>query len=102
MFNIKGSYEYEPWQLNLNVRASIRGKYPFQEINGNQFIDQYDAFVPAHTLLNFAVEKPFFNKQLTFRFMVDNAMGFTHRYMLGQPGRMYLAGLSYRWIKKEK
>jgi outer membrane receptor for ferrienterochelin and colicins len=102
MFNIKGSYEYEPWQLNLNVRASIRGKYPFQEINGNQFIDQYDAFVPAHTLLNFTLEKPFFNKQLTFRFMVDNAMGFTHRYMLGQPGRMYLAGLSYRWIKNEK
>jgi len=101
MFNIKASYEYRPWQLNLNARASIRGKYPFQEINGNQFIDKYDAFVPAHTLLNLTLEKSLLKKKLTFRFMVDNAMGFTHRYMLGQPGRMYLAGLSYRWIKND-
>lgn len=100
MVNLKALYSYRPWAMNFNLRANLRGKYPFQEINGNQFIDAYDAFVPDHVLLNLTIEKSLLNKRLTIRLIADNLLDFTHRYMPGQPGRVMLAGLSYRWIKE--
>ncbi|QBQ40770.1 TonB-dependent receptor [Sphingobacterium psychroaquaticum] len=100
MVNLKALYEYRPWNMNFNLRANIRGKYPFQEINGNQFIDEYDAFVPDHVLLNLTVEKSLLKKRLTLRLIADNILDFTHQYMPGQPGRVILGGLSYRWIKE--
>jgi len=100
MINLKATYEYQPWNMTFNLRANIRGRYPFQEINGNQFIDEYDAFVPDHTLLNLTIEKRLWKNKLTLRLIADNLLGFTHRYMPGQPGRVILGGLSYRWFKE--
>ncbi|PRD57359.1 TonB-dependent receptor [Sphingobacterium gobiense] len=100
MANLKLLYMYRPWQTSINIRANIRGKYPFQETNGNQFIDDGDKFVPEHTLLNITVEKALWNRRLTLRLVADNVLGFMHRYMLGQPGRVILGGLSYRWMKE--
>lgn len=99
MVNLKALYEYQPWGMNFNLRANIRGKYPFQEINGNQFIDKYDAFVPDHVLLNLTIEKSLMNRRLTLRLVADNMLNYTHRYMPGQPGRVILGGVSYRWFK---
>ncbi|WP_275041051.1 TonB-dependent receptor [Sphingobacterium deserti] len=99
MLNLKALYTYQPWDINLNLRANIRGRYPFQDINGNQFIDNADAFVPWHTLLNVTLEKRIFDQRMTIRLVGDNLLNFTNRNMLGQPGRVVLAGLSYRWMK---
>ncbi|WDF70774.1 TonB-dependent receptor [Sphingobacterium oryzagri] len=99
MLNLKALYTFVPWQMNINLRANIRGKYPFQDTNGNQFIDDADAFVPLHTLINLTVEKQLFNNKLTCRLIADNLLDFTNRNMLGQPGRIMMAGLSYRWLK---
>lgn len=98
MLNLKALYEYRPWDMNINLRANIRSKYPFQEINGNQFIDEYDAFVPDHVLLNLTVEKRLLNNRLSVRLVADNLLGFTHQYMPGQPGSVILGGISYRWF----
>jgi len=100
MVNLKALYEYRPWQLNFNLRANIRGKYPFQETTTNQFIDKYDEFVPDHVLLNLTIEKSLWNRKLTLRIVADNLLNFTHRNMLGQPGRVILGGISYRWMKE--
>lgn len=99
MLNLKALYTYRPWDMNINIRANMRGKYPFQEINGNQFIDEYDAFVPDHVLLNLTIEKTIWKRQLTLRLIADNMLDYTHQYMPGQPGRVILGGISYRWIK---
>ncbi|MFD2969026.1 TonB-dependent receptor [Sphingobacterium bambusae] len=100
MLNLKALYSIRPWQMNINLRANIRGKYPFQDSNGNQFIDDADAFVPVHTLINLTVEKYLFKNRLTCRLIGDNLLDFTNRNMLGQPGRVIMAGVSYRWIKE--
>ncbi len=100
MVNLKALYEYRPWNMVFNLRANIRGKYPFQETTTNQFIDKYDAFVPDHTLLNLTIEKRLLKNRLTLRLIADNILGFTHEYMPGQPGRVILGGLSYRWFKE--
>lgn len=99
MLNLKALYEYRPWNMNFNLRANIRGKYPFQETTANQFIDEYDEFVPDHILLNLTIEKNLWNRKLTLRLIADNLLDFTHRNMLGQPGRVILGGVSYRWMK---
>ncbi|WP_317164336.1 TonB-dependent receptor [Sphingobacterium sp. SGG-5] len=100
MVNLKALYEYKPWNMTFNVRANIRGRYPFQETTTNQFIDKYDAFVPDHTLLNLTVEKRLWKNKLILRLIADNILDFTHEYMPGQPGRIILGGLSYRWFKE--
>lgn len=99
MFNFKALYEYRPLDLNFNLRVNIRGKYAFQETTTNQFIDKYDAFVPSHTLINLTIEKNVWNRRLTLRLIADNLLDYTHRYMLGQPGRVILGGLTYRITK---
>ena len=100
MVNLKALYVYRPWDMSFNVRANIRGKYPFQETTTNQFIDKYDAFVPDHTLLNLTIEKRLLKNRLALRLIADNILDFTHEYMPGQPGRVILGGLSYRWFKE--
>lgn len=100
MVNLKLLYEYIPWNTSVNLRANIRGKYPFQETTTNQFIDRFDAFVPDHTLLNLTIEKRLLKNKLTLRLIADNILDFTHQYMPGQPGRVILGGLSYRWLKE--
>lgn len=99
MFNFKAQYEYKPWRVNINARINFSGKTPFQENNGNQFIDKYDIFIPHHTLVNMTVEKSLMNRRLTFRLIGDNLFNFTSRYLLGQPGRVIMGGVSYRWMK---
>lgn len=99
MANFKAQYEYKPWGVNINARVNFRGKTPFQENNGNQFIDQYDIFIPYHTLVNMTVEKSLMNRRLTLRLIGDNLFNFTSRYLLGQPGRVIMGGVSYRWMK---
>lgn len=99
MFNFKAQYEYKPWGVNINARVNFRGKTPFQEYNGNQFIDKYDIFIPHHTLLNMTIEKSLMNRRLTLRLIGDNLFNFTSRYLLGQPGRIIMGGVSYRWMK---
>lgn len=99
MLNLRAFYTYRPWNLSANIRLNYRGKYPFLEYNGNQFIDRYDEFVPAHALWNASIEKKMRQQHLSFRLSVDNLTDFKHPYMPGQPGRLFLVGLSYRWFK---
>ncbi len=101
MFNAKAQYEYRPWGLHINARVNFRSKTPFQEYNGNQFLDRYDIFIPHHTLVNLTLEKSILNRRLTFRLIGDNLFDFKSRYLLGQPGRVIMGGVSYRWIKGE-
>ena len=96
MLNFKLLYTYQPWGLSMNARASYRGKYPFGDYNGNQFIDRFDTFVPGQTLVNITVEKKLLKEHLSLRFTVDNLLDQTSMYIPGQPGRVFLGGITYR------
>lgn len=99
MANVRISYQLEPLKTNISLRANYRGKYPFMDTNLNQFIDRYDLFVPHHLLLNATIEKKLLNERLTFRLTADNMLDFKSMYLPGQPGRLFIAGVSYRWSK---
>lgn len=99
MLNIKAFYTYRPWDASINFRVNYRGKYPFGDRNGNQFIDRYDTFVNGFFTLNAAFEKKILKQHLSIRLTADNMLDYTDRLMPGQPGRVILAGLTYRLYK---
>ena len=101
MANTSIFYRYNPWKLNANIRVNFRGKYPFGDRNGNQFIDQYDIFVKDYWLTNASIEKQLLKDHLTIRFTADNIFNYTDPLMPGQPGRIVLAGISYRFFKNQ-
>lgn len=99
MANVRASYQIQPLKTNVSLRANYRGKYPFMDVNLNQFIDRFDTFVPEHILLNATIEKKFLREKFTLRLAIDNILDFTNMYMPGQPGRLFITGISYRWSR---
>lgn len=100
MANVAVFYNYSPWKLNANIRINFRGKYPFGDRNGNQFIDKYDIFVQDYWLTNASLEKQLLRDHLRIRLTADNIFNYTDPLMPGQPGRIILAGVSYRFFKE--
>lgn len=96
MFNAQLLYQYKPWNTSASLRANYRGKYPFADYNGNGFIDRYDRFVPQHLLLNAYLEKRILKERVKLRFTIDNILDFKHQWMPGQPGRVFIGGITYR------
>ncbi|MFD1602193.1 TonB-dependent receptor domain-containing protein [Flavobacterium artemisiae] len=101
MANATLFYHNEPWKINANIRVNFRGKYPFGDRNGNQFIDKYDIFVQDYWLTNASIEKRLLKDHLSIRFTADNIFDYTDPLMPGQPGRILLVGLSYRFFKNQ-
>lgn len=99
MFNIRAFYTYRPWNTSMSLRVNYRGKYAFEDYNGNQFIDRFDTFVPGHYLINTYIEKKLYGQHVTLRFTVDNLLNFKNLLMPGQAGRLFIGGLTYRWYK---
>ena len=96
MLNARIFYQYRPWDVRISLRANYRGKYPFSDDNNNHFIDRFDKFVPDHLLLNSFIEKRLLQDRLALSLTIDNILDFKHQLMPGQPGRMFIGGLTYR------
>jgi outer membrane receptor for ferrienterochelin and colicins len=99
MLNASAFYSYRPWATSVNLRLNYRGKYPFGDRNGNQFIDRYDTFVSGYILINAAIEKKLVKNHVSIRLTADNLFNYTDNLLPGQPGRVVLAGLAYRFYK---
>lgn len=93
--NIQLNYYHNPWKTNISVRAIYRGKYGFMDVDNNGYIDQYDIFVAAHTLINASIQKKFIDNRLNLRFTIDNITNYTDYLMPNLAGRMFLIGVGY-------
>lgn len=100
MANLRVFYKWEAPQISFSFRMNYRGKYPFADANNNNFIDRYDQFVEGFFLLNAHIEKRLFKDHLRLKATVDNILNYRNRLIPGQPGRLIIAGLSYRFFKK--
>ncbi|SJN22769.1 TonB-dependent receptor; Outer membrane receptor for ferrienterochelin and colicins [Sphingobacterium sp. JB170] len=99
MANLRVAYRFAPWDITANIRVNYRGKYGFVDRNNNRFLDQYDTFVNGHFLVNAAIEKKLIKQHLSLQLTADNITDYTDRLMPGQPGRVLLMGLTYRFYK---
>lgn len=100
MANLRVFYNYQPWDLGLTFRLNYRGKYPFEDANGNYYIDRFDIFVNGFLLFNASIEKKIFKKHLTLQVTAENIANYTDYLMPGQLGRVVLAGVTYRFFKE--
>lgn len=97
MANLRISYSYTPWDINASIRINYRSKYGFSDSNNNRFLDRYDTFVKQHYLMNVSMEKKLLQQRLSLQLTADNIMGYTDRLIPGQPGRILLLGIGYRF-----
>ena len=100
MANVQVFYEIKPLGVNCSIRANYRGKYGFLDTDNNGFIDPYDVYVKGYTLLNASVQKKLWKEKLTLQVTVDNITNHTDYLMPAQPGRIILAGASWRFFEK--
>ncbi|WP_134090431.1 TonB-dependent receptor [Olivibacter sp. XZL3] len=98
MANLRIFYYHQPWDMGLTFRINYRGKYPFEDTNGNFYIDRYDTFVAGFFLFNASIEKKIFKKHLALQVTAENITNYTDFLMPGQLGRVVLAGLTYRFF----
>lgn len=99
MANLRVFYTWADAGINFSFRINYRGEYPFGDANNNNFIDRYDQFVDGFFLLNATIEKRLLKDHLSIRLTTDNLLDYTDRLMPGQPGRIVLLGLSYRFFR---
>jgi outer membrane receptor for ferrienterochelin and colicins len=98
MANLRLFYHWADAGISISLRANYRGKYPFGDANNNAFIDRFDQFVDGFWLLNASIEKRLLKDHLQVRITADNIADYTDRLMPGQPGRIVLVGLQYRFF----
>ncbi len=76
MANLKLFYTIPKWDMNTNIRGTFRSKYGLLDSNGNNYLDTYDNFVDGYTIIDFAINKSFYeNYQLSLG--IDNLFHFT-------------------------
>jgi len=102
MVNMQLFYDLNKLGLSVSFRAGYRSKYGFLDTDNNGFIDPFDVYVKGYVLMNAAIQKRLFKDRLTLQLTVDNIGNYTDYLMPAQPGRMLLAGFSWRCFKQTK
>ncbi|MCY3998646.1 MAG: TonB-dependent receptor [Flavobacteriaceae bacterium] len=76
MANLKLFYEVPSWGFDTNIRATYRSKYALFDTNNNTHLDVYDHFADSYFIVDFALNKLFFDNYL-LGFGIDNLLDFT-------------------------
>ncbi|WP_109695504.1 TonB-dependent receptor plug domain-containing protein [Chitinophaga deserti] len=100
MASLQTTWAHPRWGLSASFRGTYRGKYGFLDVDNNGYIDPYDVFVKGHVLLYASVQKTLLQKRLTLHLGVDNLTGHTDYLMPSQPGRMFMAGAEWHFLRK--
>ncbi len=88
MANLKLFYRFDKWKADANLRLTYRSKFGLFDSNNNTYLDKYDTFVDAYSILDFA-----FNKRILSNYRiglgVDNLLDFTDPQNISNiPGRI--------------
>ena len=93
MANLKLFYEIPSWDFDTNIRATYRSKYALFDTNSNSHLDVYDNFADDYFILDFALNKMFFDKYMV-GLGVDNILDFTDPLNASSiAGRIFYAGV---------
>jgi outer membrane receptor for ferrienterochelin and colicins len=97
MANLKLFYAIPKWHMDTNIRGTYRSKYGILDSNGNSYLDAYDDFVDGYTIIDFALNKTFYNNyQLGYG--IDNLFDFTDTQNISNiAGRIIYAKLNIQF-----
>ncbi|MDB5270361.1 MAG: hypothetical protein JWP58_3401 [Hymenobacter sp.] len=98
--NVKLFYESPAQGLTASLRGIYRGRYGFQDLNGNAILDTDAEYVRGYTLWNVAASKTW-QQRYTLQVGVDNVLGYTDpAYITTLPGRLLYASVELRLARK--
>ena len=98
--NVKLFYESPEKGLTASLRGIYRGRYGFQDLNGNGILDTDAEYVRGYTVWNVAASKTW-QQRYTLQAGVDNVLGYTDpAYISTLPGRLFYASVELRLAKK--
>ena len=91
--NAKLFYESPRRDWTASVRGLYRGRYGWQDLNGNAILDQNIEYVRGYAVWNVAASKTW-RQRYTLQAGLDNALGYTDpAYLSTLPGRLWYASL---------
>lgn len=76
MANIKVFFDIPTSNTDMNIRITYRSKYGLLDSNANSYLDDFDTFVDAYMVTDFAVNQTLF-KNYQLGLGIDNAFNFT-------------------------
>jgi len=98
--NVKLFYESPEKGLTASLRGIYRGRYGFQDLNGNAILDTDAEYVRGYTLWNVAASKTW-QQRYTLQLGIDNVLGYTDpTYISTLPGRLLYACMELRLARK--
>lgn len=101
MGNAKVFYQIPQWGLNANLRVIYRGRYGFQDRNGNLILDPFDEYIHGYALWNLAISKNF-KEMFSIQFGIDNLNNFKDTRIPSLAGRIIYGSLIFNWVSKDK
>jgi outer membrane receptor for ferrienterochelin and colicins len=91
--NVKLFYESPRRGWTASVRGLYRGRFGWQDLNGNAILDQDAEYVRGYVVWNVAASKTW-RQRYTLQAGLDNALGHTNpAYLSTLPGRLWYASL---------
>lgn len=94
--NFKVFYEIPKYNLDANIRATYRSKFGIGDTNGNTYLDRFDQFIDSQTIVDFAINKTFYNNY-KLGIGIDNILGLTEAQTPNIPGRLLYATLNIQF-----
>lgn len=97
MANLKLFYFIKKWNIDANLRGTYRSKYGLFDTNGNTYLDQYDQFIKAYTIWDFALNKTF-SEHYILGLGIDNLFNFNDTQNISNiPGRIIYGKLNIQF-----
>ena len=95
---IKFKYTNADYDLNIYLRGRYRGKYGYEDLNGNKILDDDKEYAPDYSIWNLTLNKGFLNNKLNFQIGIENIFNYKPiRFLAANPGRVYYIGVKYNY-----
>jgi outer membrane receptor for ferrienterochelin and colicins len=97
--NIRISHYNEKLKLFSSIRANIKSKYGYKDINGNMILDDEREYAPGYAIFNWNISKEVFDK-VNLTFGINNVFDKKDvRFLASNPGRTFYISLNFNYVK---
>lgn len=96
----KVSYQNDNLGLGLNLRAVVRSRYGYADLNSNGILDNDNEYIPGYAMFNTSFTKNIGN-MVTVQAGIDNILNKTDAKLMPEfPGRIFFAGIRLNYTKQ--
>jgi outer membrane receptor for ferrienterochelin and colicins len=95
----KLSYQNDAFGFGMNLRAIVRSRYGYADLNSNGILDNNNEYIPGYAMFNSSITKNF-GSLITVQAGVDNILDRTDPKLMPEyPGRTFFVGIRLDYQK---